>query len=168
MRTRGSRRQTTPRSDAAADQPPEPLPKLEDGRRQRVLREPVPALGGDPLAPRLDERIVRGLEGELVDHEQRQRLAGNVDALPERPRRDEHGVDLVAEPLEQALARRFALDEQLDAEPTAEPVGDRRERAVRAREHERAAGGQLAELGHLVGDGRDASCARGSGRSRGT
>ena len=103
----------TPRSLRLADQPPEPLPQLKHRRRQRVGREPVPSLGRDPLAARLVERIVRRLERQLVDHEQRERLSGDVDALPERAGGDEHRADVVAELLEEPLARRFALDEQL-------------------------------------------------------
>ena len=66
--------------------------------------------------------------GQLVDHEQRQRLAGDVDPLPERRGGDEHRVDLSAEPLEQPLARRLALDEHVIGDAAA----DARRRSPRA------------------------------------
>ena len=96
-----------------ADQPPEPLPQLEHRRGQRVLAEPVAAERVDSLAARLDERVARRRERQLVDHEQRERLARHVDSLPEGRRGDEHRGDLLAEALEQALARRLALDEHV-------------------------------------------------------
>ena len=58
-----------------ADQPPDALAQLKHGGWKRVLAEPVSAECVDPLAPRLDERIAGRGERQLVDHEQRQRLA---------------------------------------------------------------------------------------------
>src|SRR5580765_2190369 len=52
-----------------ADQAAEPLSKLQDRRGQGVLREPVPSLPRNALAARLDERIARSRERQLVDHE---------------------------------------------------------------------------------------------------
>src|SRR5581483_3144455 len=64
----------------AADQAPEPLPELQDGGRQRVLAEPVAARPLDRLAAGLVQGVAGCREGKLVDHEQRQRLPGDVDA----------------------------------------------------------------------------------------
>ena len=124
VRTRGSRIAITPVSACDRDQPPEPLPELEHGRGEHVLAEPVAAERVDPLAARLDQRLVRSRERQLVDHEQRERLAGHVDPLPERRGGDEHRVDLLAEALEQPLARRLALDEHLDGSRARRPAAN--------------------------------------------
>ena len=106
----------------AADQPPEALPQLEHRRRQGVVAEPVAAGRLDRLAARLVAADRPGAEnGQLVDHEQRERLARDVDALPEGRRREQHRVDLVAEALEQPLPRRLALDEHLVGHAPGEP-----------------------------------------------
>ena len=100
-----------------ADQAAEPLSQLQDRRGQGVLREPVPSLPRDALATRLDERIARSRERQLVDDEERERLALDVDALPERCGREEDGVDVVAEALQEPLARRVALPQDRELEP---------------------------------------------------
>ena len=80
----------------AADQPAEALPELEHRRGQRVVAEPVAARRRDALAARLDQRVARSGERQLVDHEQRERLAGRCRRpartsrsrrAPSRPRR---------------------------------------------------------------------------------
>ena len=135
----------------AADQPAEALPQLQHRGRQRVVAEPVAAETLDRLAARLVQRVARRRERQLVDHEQRQRLARHVDALPERRRREQHRADLVAEPLEQALARRLTLHEHVVRHAAADLLAVDLERAVARREHERAPLGEREQRDDLVG-----------------
>ena len=113
VRRRGSRIATTPRSPWPRISRPKPCRSCSIAVGQRVVAEPVAAGRLDRLAARLVQRVARRRERQLVDHEQRERLARDVDALPERRRREQHRVDLVAEALEQPLARRLALHEHL-------------------------------------------------------
>ena len=128
VRRRGSRIATTPSSSWLRIRPPEALAELQHRRRERVVAEPVAAGGLDRLAARLVERVAGRRERQLVDHEQRERLAGDVDALPEGRGREQHGVDLGAEALEQPLARRVALDEHV----VRDAAGDARAEHARA------------------------------------
>jgi hypothetical protein len=107
---RGSRR---PAVGVPPDQPTEALAQLQRGARQGVVAEPIAAGSLDGLAARLVQRVAGRRERKLVDHEERQRLARHVDALPEGRRRDQHRIDLVAEPLEEALARGLTLGEHV-------------------------------------------------------
>jgi hypothetical protein len=138
----------------ATDQPSEPLPELEHGRGKRVLGEPVTAAVCDPLAAGLDERVAGRAEGELVDDEERERLALDIDALPERLRGHEDGIDLLAEVLEQALAGCLALDQDRERDPRDRPLGELVEGAIGSREHEGAPARGPAQGDDLVGDPR--------------
>src|ERR687885_158746 len=120
------------------NEPPEALAQLEHGRRQEVVAEGIPPLGDEPLASRLRERVAWRRERELVDDEERQRLAADVDPLPEGACCEEHGIGLRPEPVEEALPRRVALDEQRVRQLPAHALDEPVEGAVRAREDERA------------------------------
>jgi hypothetical protein len=118
----------------APDQAAEPLAELEDGGGDRVLAEPVPTSSRDTFAPGLDERISGRRERKLVDHEQRERLALDVDALPERGGGEQNRVDLVSELLEQPLARGISLAQNRVGKPGADELDQRIEGAVRRRQ----------------------------------
>src|SRR6187551_2983273 len=133
-----------------ADQAAEPLSQLQDRRGKGVLREPVPSLLRDALAARFDERIARRCERQLVDDEERERLALDVDALPEGRSREEDGVDVVAEPLKEPLARRVALPQDRELEPRRAAGDELVERAVGGGEDERSARREPAERDDLV------------------
>src|SRR4051812_11239173 len=133
-----------------ADQTPEPLSQLEHRRGKGVLGEPVPSLPRDAFAARLDERIARRRERQLVDHEEREGLALDVDALPERRGRKEDGVDVVAEPLQEPLARRVSLLQDRELEPRAATGDELVQRGVGGGENERAARRQATERDDLV------------------
>ena len=51
-------------------------------------------------------------KGISIDHHQRQRLAGDVDPLPEALRRQQHGADLGPQRRQQEVARALALHQQ--------------------------------------------------------
>ena len=55
------------------------------------------------------QRIARRGEGHLVEHDQAQVVAGDVDAFPERARRQQHAVGRLLEPRQQRVARGVAL-----------------------------------------------------------
>ena len=133
-----------------ADEPAEPLAELEHRGGERVVGEPVAALARDSLAARLDEGIPGSREGELVHHEERERFAGHVHALPERRGREEHGVHVLPEALEETLARCFPLNEKRERKPVASSLDQFVERPVRAREDKRSPAGKPAERDDFV------------------
>ena len=69
---------------------------LEQQRRPRQLHaaEAGAAVALGVLGARRHQRLVGRRERQLVQHHQRQRLAGHVDALPEARRAEQHRVDL--------------------------------------------------------------------------
>ena len=152
VRSRGSRIATTPRSPWPRISRPKPCRSCSTAVGSEYSRNQSPP----PASIRSQRASTSGSPGaaerQLVDHEQRQRLARHVDPLPERRRRDEHRVGVGAEALEQALARRVALDEHVVRDTAADAGGDRVERAVRARQDERAPARERAERDDLVGD----------------
>src|SRR5258708_11951802 len=135
----------------AADQPPETLPQLQRRRRQREVAEPVATGRLDGLATCLVQRITGGRERQLVDYEQRERLAGDVHALPEGRGCDQYRVDLRPEALEQALARLLALDEHLVGHLPADALAEHVECAVARGQDERPPRRETEERGALVG-----------------
>ena len=152
----------------AADEAPEALAELEDRRRERVLGEPVSTLLRDPLAARLDERIARRGERQLVDHEQGERLPLNVHALPERRGGEEDRVDVVSEALEQALPRSVALTEHGEVEPRGAARDQLVQGAVGRGQNEGASRGEPAQRDDLVRKAVVVPAERGSGRRVGT
>src|SRR5439155_4259651 len=98
----------------AADEPPGALLQRVRGLGDEILGERIAAVRLEPLDARLDERIVRRRERQLVDHDALQRLARNVDAFPEALRADKDGVRRVEEALHELALRALALDQHLD------------------------------------------------------
>ena len=107
-------------------------------------------------------------ERDLVHHHQRQRLAGDVDALPEALRRQQHRADALAQRREQQVARALALHQQRERQRRAQVrLGDAQV-AEAGEQQQRAPAGDRAQLGHARGGrGREARRAFGSGRSGG-
>ena len=112
---RGS--QTTSRPRSVSLRISRPAPCFSDDRRlgDEVVGEGVAAFALEALDARLDERIVRRRERQLVDDHALQRLAGHVDAFPEALRADQHRARRVEEALHQLALRALALDQHLDA-----------------------------------------------------
>src|SRR5262249_40063955 len=151
------------RDDAAvvapADQPAEALLERDRGggqldRRERVL----PGLGSG-AHPRRDQRVGVRRERQLVDHDERQRIARDVDALPERAGAEQHGAGRRAKPRDQGGARRVALDEAGERQ-IGEPHGGLAQRAVAGEQQERAAARDREELGGARGGGGGEAFAR--------
>ena len=104
------------RDDAAivapSDQAAEPLLERERGGRQLDGLERIFAELGARLHAGRDERIGVRRERQLVDDDEPQRIAGHVDAFPERRGSEQHGAGRRAKSIDEARARRIALDEQ--------------------------------------------------------
>src|SRR5487761_2007161 len=94
-----------------ADQPARTLFQRQYRLRQLVFHEPVAAAAPDALEAGREQRIIGRRERQLVDRDDRQRLALDVDAFPKAPRREQHGVAEFPEPREQGFARRLTLDQ---------------------------------------------------------
>src|SRR5689334_2179177 len=140
------------------DQPPGTLLEADDGFRQLVVEERVPALTLDVREPRSEQWIVRRGEGQLVAHHQRQRVARHVDAFPEALASEQHGVAERAEAREQLAARALALDQQriVEAFPR-QRRGTRGSGALEGtqrREQQERAAAAGGERGHGGGDDR--------------
>ena len=96
------------------------------------------------LEPRGEQRIVRRRERQLVDDDDRQRVAGHVDALPEARAAEQHRVAGLAESHQQLGLRAVALDQQrprqvLGGDRAGEELAGDVERAQAGEEQERTA-----------------------------
>ncbi len=132
---------------AAADEPPEALLQRQRRARQLERVERIAALLADAVDARGRQRIVGHRERDAIDHDQRQRLAGDVDALPEALRRQQHRADAVAQLGEQHVARPLALHHQRERQRRAQVrLGDAQV-AEAGEEQQRAALGDRAQLG---------------------
>ena len=116
---------------------------FEADRRLRKLpvEERIAALGPELVEPRREQRIVRRRERQLVDHDDRQRITGNVDAFPEARAAQQDGVAQRAKSRQELGLRAVALHEQRIVEPMAyegfdETVACCGERAQRREQHE--------------------------------
>ena len=94
-----------------ADEPADTLLQREHGLRQLQLVERIAAGSADRFGTRLHERIARHGERQLVDHDEPQRAAAHVDALPEAARAEQDRVAVRAKLIQQLAARASALDE---------------------------------------------------------
>src|SRR6185437_4495375 len=107
--------------------------------------EPVSPFPRDSLTARLDDRVAGRGERQLVDHEQGEGLALDVHALPEGGRGEEDRADVVAEALEQPLARRVSLLQDGELQPARTALDQFVESTVGRGEHEGAARGEPAQ-----------------------
>ena len=94
-----------------ANEPPDALFEREHGLRQLELVERVASGSADRLGARLHERIARHGERQLVDHDEPQRAAAHVDALPEAAGAEQDRVAVGAKLIQQLAARASALHE---------------------------------------------------------
>src|SRR5579885_3710651 len=74
---------------ARAQQAAHPLLEQQDDLRQHIPAEPVLAPGLHGVHDSLVKRVVRGSEGQPVDHDQRERFTRDVYAFPERLQAEE-------------------------------------------------------------------------------
>ena len=95
-----------------ADQPSRTLLQVDDGARQLEFHERVASLFVQFRDASRQHRIIRRRERQLVDDDQRQRLAAHIHPFPERLAAQQHRVAVLAEAREQLVARTFALDHQ--------------------------------------------------------
>ena len=88
--------------------------------------------------------IVGRGERQLLDDHQPQRVAFDVDALPETRGAEQHGVARLAEAAQQLLARRLALHQQRKVAELGPAVAQQLRRALQGamagEQHEGAAG----------------------------
>ena len=74
------------------NQPPRALLQADRGLRQLIVEKRITACARNMVQPRGEQRIVRGRERQLVDDDQRQGVALDVDALPEALAAEQNGV----------------------------------------------------------------------------
>ena len=101
---------------------PAPWASSVAARRQVDERE---GPGAGPVAPGLQQRVVGPRERQAVDHHERERTAGNVDALPETQRGEQARRLVRRELLEQAALRLVALEQQRVGELGGQRLGRR-------------------------------------------
>src|SRR5262249_2020379 len=123
------------------------------GARQLVDLEWILAGFLQPAHARGGDRVVGRRERQLLEDDERQRLAGDVDALPERRRGEEHRAHLGAERVEERGARALALDEDGVGHAAAQRGGGAAQRPPARRQDERAAARHVEELGDGGGGG---------------
>ena len=123
----------------AADQAAGALLERDHRLRQLLVAEGIAAGAAHRIQPRLEHRIVRRRERQLVDHHHAQRFAGDIDAFAETRRPQQHAVAGFAETLQQHVAGRVALHEQRPR-PAAQGLGGFAQRAMRGEQHEGAPG----------------------------
>ena len=95
--SRGSQSTTTPKSSLVADQPADALLERDRRLRHLLVEERIAALRADRVEPRLEQRIVGRRERQLVDDDDAERVALDVDAFPETARAEQHRVARLAE-----------------------------------------------------------------------
>ena len=167
--SRESSTATTPRSDSAAAQQPTRALRQRQSRRGEVdVGERAAARRLHRLASGLHERIVGSRERQPVDDHEHARRSRHVDALPERPGRDETRGLLRGEPLEQRGVHLVALrqDQVLGALPQRrrEPLDG----PPRGAQHERPTARGGDERGSSSDRGVPQPGWHGSGSERGT
>ena len=136
-----------------ADQPAEALLEGERGGGELERREGIVAELGARLHAGRDQRIGVRRERQLVDHDEAERVAGDIDAFPEGGGAEEDRVGGRAKSIDEGRARCVALDEARIGQ-VGEAGGGVAHRAVRGEQQEGAATGDREELeGALRGRG---------------
>ena len=92
-----------------ANQTAHPLFQCQHGLRQLVLDKWIAAAAANALQTRLEQRILRGGKGQLVDGDDRQRVAFHIDTFPKACRGEQHRIAQFPELMQQRFARRLAL-----------------------------------------------------------
>ena len=95
----------------ASDQAARTLTEQCHRFRHLVIKERFPALIPDPLAAGSDHRVIRGRERNTVNHDNRQRLALDIDTFPETHRSDKDRGRILPEFLDKAASCTVPLTE---------------------------------------------------------
>ena len=110
------------------------------------MLEAVEAARFERANTRHDERIARRWERQPVDDHARERIADDVDALPEGSGCEEHRTGRAPKPFEEVRAGKLALKSYRKGEP----FGDERiyfsQARVRREEHEGTSAGSVEAL----------------------
>ncbi len=112
--------------------------------------------------PGEDHGLARHRERNLLEHDQAERVAGNVHPLPEACRRNQHRVASAPKGIENRALRRLSLHEHLPpGKHLHEQAMELSHGAKRRREHECAPAGDLHQLGNPIrGTAREGWIAR--------
>ena len=138
----------------------------------RIVGKGAAALAFDAAAARLDQRIARRRKRQLVDDDQLQRVAGHVDAFPERGRGDQHAPALTARVAGAKAVHQHALgqsplhqhlDARADRKALRQRVANAAQRTQRGRQHHGAPA--QARCG-IAGQTRHVAAVRRVGRAR--
>jgi hypothetical protein len=121
------------------DEAAQALQQRKDGQRHLVLAERIAALHVQRFHPCGGHRIAGRGERQLVDDHAAQRVADDVDALPEARGREQDRVRRHAELGKQGRSRGASLHQQRVVELHREHGLDRAQHRVAREEHERAA-----------------------------
>ena len=141
------------RVGARADQAAEALLERQRRARQLVALERIAVVVADAIDARRGQRIVGDRERDAVHDDQRQRLARDVDALPEALRRQQHRADARAHRRQQHVARALALHQQRVRQRCAQQrLGDAQV-AEAGEQQQRAPVRDRAQLRHARGGG---------------
>jgi len=139
----------------APEQPPEPLLEFQHRERHLVLHERVASGVLDPLDTRGDQRVVGDIERQLVHHDEGERVARNVDAVPERRRPEEQRVRGLLEAFDERGLASLALDDQRPAPLRLELRGGALHVGVGGEQGKPTALGHLGQAADLLGDTLD-------------
>jgi hypothetical protein len=92
-----------------SDQAPEALLERESSQRDEVVHERVLSFLLEPGTPCDDERIGRYIEGQLIDHDEAQRISWDIHTLPKAHRRKKDRVAIAPKLVKDFLLWRLAL-----------------------------------------------------------
>src|SRR5215471_10212344 len=93
------------------NQPAEPLLQRKNRERHLILVERLATTSADRVDARRGDRIAWGGKRQFVDDDAAQRVADDVDALPEARRRKEDGMRRLAKLFEELRPWHRALHE---------------------------------------------------------
>ena len=100
-----------------SDQTARTLTEQRHRFRHLILKKRFSALIPDPLAAGRDHRIIRGRERNTVNHDDRERLALDIDTFPETHRADENRGRILSEFLDKAAPCAVSLTENAKRHP---------------------------------------------------
>src|SRR5215831_17708358 len=133
-----------------ADKAAQSLLQRENRERHLILVERLAAVRADGIDSRRGDWIRRRGERQLVDDHTAQRLADDVDTLPEARCREQHGMRRLAKQSQELGPRRRSLNQDWIVEcQFGDPLYGAK-RGVTGEQHERAAAGTLENLDDLA------------------
>jgi hypothetical protein len=128
------------------EQPPGPLGQEQRGLGRGDRHEPVAAAGRHRALTGRGQRVVGPGERDPVDHDQLQRAAGHVHALPQRQRAEQASRLVIGELPDQLGRDVVALAEQRMGDPAAERPGRLFRGPHGGEQPERTAAGRVDQL----------------------